>query len=77
MADLDEAWEVGLADVFDALGWGEVALLVGQLRYRGRGSGVEDVTPVVWVLEFRDGKLARFRAFRDPERTLREIGPKS
>ena len=77
MADLDEAWEVGFAERDDSLGWGDVAVLVGRLRYRGRGSGVEDVTPVVWVLEFRDGKLACFRAFRNPDRVLREIGQQS
>jgi ketosteroid isomerase-like protein len=74
MEDLDEAWEVGAAERDDSLGLGDLALVVGRIRYRGRGSGVEDVTPVLWILEFRDGKLARFRAFRDPERMLRDVG---
>ena len=74
MADLDEAWEVGFARVDDALGVGETAVLVGEIHYRGRGSGVENSTPVVWVIECRDGKIARFRAYRDPEKMLRGIG---
>ena len=74
LADLDEAWEVGTAEVHDALGVAETAVLVGHIHYRGRGSGVENRTPVVWVVECRDGKLARFRAYRDPENMLRGIG---
>jgi len=74
MADLDEAWEVGTGEVDDGLGVGETAVLVGEIRVRGRGSGVGNATPVVWVIECRDGKLARFSAYRDPEKMLRGIG---
>ena len=74
MDDLAEAWEVGTAEVDDALGCGDVAVLVGELHYRGRESGVEAATPVVWVIEVREGKVARFQAFREPEKMLRGIG---
>ena len=53
---------------------GDVTVLVGRLRYRGRGSGVESETPAGWMLKFRDGKLIRFRAFQEPEEALEAVG---
>ncbi len=72
--DLSEAWEIVRADVDDALGVGDVALLVGRIHYRGRGSGAETETAAGWMLKFRQRKLLRFRAFRDPERALEAVG---
>jgi uncharacterized protein len=74
MSDIDDAWEVGRAEVDDALGIGDVAVLVGRIRYRGRGSGVESESPVGWMLRFRRGKLVCFRAFRQPEEALEAVG---
>jgi hypothetical protein len=74
MNDLDEAWEVGTGEVFDGLSCGDTALLVGEIRYRGRGSGIEDAAPVGWSLDFRAGKLVRFGAFRDPDDVFRGLG---
>ena len=72
--DLSEAWEIVRADVDDVLGVGDVALLVGRIHYRGRGSGAETETAAGWMLKFRRRKLLRFRAFRDPERALEAAG---
>ena len=72
--DLGEAWEVVRADVDDVLAVGDVALLVGRIHYRGRGSGAETETAAGWMLKFRHGKLIRFRAFREPERVLEAAG---
>lgn len=74
MNDLDDAWEIGRALVDDALGVGDVTVLVGYLHYRGKGSGVESETPAGWMLRFRQGKLVHFRAFREPERALEAAG---
>ena len=74
MKDLTDAFEIGFAEVDDALGVGDLTLLVGSLQYRGKGSGVESSTPVGWLLEFRAGKLVRFQAFRDPEQALGSLG---
>jgi len=74
MNDLEDAWEVGRAEVDDALGVGDVAVLVGRIHYRGKGSGVESASPAGWMLKFRAGKLLCFRAFRDPEQVLQRIG---
>ena len=72
--DLADAWEIVRADVDDEVGVGDVVLLVGRIHYRGKGSGAEDETPAGWMLKFRQGKVVRFRAFRDPEQALEAAG---
>ena len=74
MSDLTDAWEIVRADVDEALGVGDVAVLVGRIHYRGKGSGIEDETPAGWMLKFRQGKVVHFRAFREPERALEAAG---
>jgi ketosteroid isomerase-like protein len=74
MSDLSDAWEVGRAEVDDALGIADFAVLVGRIHFRGKGSGVESASPAGWMLKFRDGKLLRFRAFREPAQALEAVG---
>ena len=74
MSDLDDAWEVGRAEVDDSLAVGDVAVLLGRIHYRGRGSGVESASPAGWMFKFRDGKVLCFRAFREPEQALEAVG---
>ena len=71
--DLDDAWEVLRADVDDGLAIGATVLLVGRIRYRGRGSGVETENTAGWAIKFREGKLISMRAFRDPERAIEAL----
>ena len=74
MSDLADVWEVGDADVDDAIAIADIVLLVGQIRYLGMGSGVQSSSPVGWMLKFRNGKLLCFRAFRDPAKALEAVG---
>ncbi len=74
MSDLADAWEIGRAEVDDALGIGNVAVLVGRIHFRGKGSGVESASPAGWVLKFQNGKVLCFRAFREPEQALEAVG---
>jgi ketosteroid isomerase-like protein len=74
MSDLEDAFEIGRADVDDALAVGNVVVLVGRIHYRGKGSGVESESPAGWMLKFRHGKVLRFRAFREPEQVLEAVG---
>jgi ketosteroid isomerase-like protein len=62
------------ADIDDGVAVGDVAVFVGRIHYRGKGSGIETETAAGWMLKFRDGKLIHFRAFRDPERALEVVG---
>ena len=74
MSDLTDAWEIVRADVDDALSVGDVAVLVGRIHYRGKGSGIEAEAPTGWMLKFRHGRLTCFRAFREPEEALEVVG---
>ena len=74
VSDLNDAWEIVRADVDDGLGTGDIALLVGRIHYRGKTSGVETASPAGWMFKFRDGKVLRFRAFRDPQLVLEAAG---
>ena len=74
MSDLADSWEMAYAEVDDALGIADFALLVGRIHFRGKGSGVESASPAGWMLKFRDGKLLRFRAFREPANALEAVG---
>ena len=72
--DLLDAWELVGVELDDVLAVGDVALLVGRIHYRGKTSGVEMKDPAGWSLSFRNGKVIQFRAFRDPDRVLRDLG---
>lgn len=72
--DLSEAWEFVRAEVEDGVVSGEVAVLVGRIHFRGKESGVEMDPPAGWMLQFRDGKVLAFRAFRDPHEALARVG---
>ena len=74
LGDLAEAWEVVRADIDDGLAVDDVAVFVGRIHYRGKGSGIETETAAGWVLKFRAGKVIRFRAFREPAQALEAVG---
>jgi len=74
MRDLDDAWEIVRADTDDAVAVGDVAVFVGRIHYRGKGSGIETETAAGWMLRFRREKLICFRAFRNPEGALERMG---
>lgn len=74
ISDLTEAWEIVRADVDDGVAAGEVAVLVGRIHYRGKGSGIETETAAGWMLKFREGKVTHFRAFREPDQALEAVG---
>jgi ketosteroid isomerase-like protein len=70
METLEEAFDEIYGVIDDGVAVGDVAVLVGRIHYRGRGSGLEGDEPTGWVLTFKDGRLVRFYAFRDPEQVL-------
>ena len=74
VSDLNDAWAIVRGDVDEGIGVGDIALLVGRIHYRGQTSGVETETPAGWMFKFRDGKVLRFRAFREPDRVLEAAG---
>jgi ketosteroid isomerase-like protein len=72
--DLRETWEVFQATVEDNLATGDVVLLLSQLRYRGKGSGVDTAAPAGHMVKFRRGRIVYMRSFRDPEKAIEAVG---
>ena len=74
VADLLDAFEFVRVEVAGGLAVGEIALLVGRIHVRGGGSGIEATMPAGWVLKVRSEKVVSFRAFREPERAIEDLG---
>ena len=72
--DLRDAWDVFSAEVRDSLAVGDIVLLVSQLRYRGKGSGVDTESPAGHMVRFREGRVIHMRSFREPEAALEAVG---
>jgi ketosteroid isomerase-like protein len=53
---------------------GDRVVLLAHFQVRGRASGVEASTPAAWVIDLRDGKITRLRAYSDQEEALRAAG---
>ena len=49
-------------------------LVLGHVRARGVGSGVELDQPCAWIVEFRDDKLMRVRAYLDLKAAREAVG---
>jgi ketosteroid isomerase-like protein len=72
--DLEDAFEYIDPQPDELLSAGDVVIGVGLVHYRGRASGVETASAAGWMLKFRDGRVWRFRAFREPEARLEALG---
>jgi ketosteroid isomerase-like protein len=54
---------------------GDVVLILGRWRARGRVSGVElENQPGAWVYEIKDGKAVRMRTFTNRDEALEAVG---
>ena len=74
LADIEqsfERFELWLDDVGDL---GEDVLAIGGINMRARGSGLDMNQPMGWVVEFRDGRVARMRFFATPAEALAAVG---
>jgi ketosteroid isomerase-like protein len=71
---LDETWEEFriLPEEFRDLG--DRVLALGRMEGRGRGSGVPVNAPWACIWDFRDGRQARARGYRDHGEALRAAG---
>jgi ketosteroid isomerase-like protein len=74
VGDISDAWEVVRLDVDDQLEVGDIAVLVGRIHYRGKGSGVETESPAGYMIRFHRGRVVCFRGFREPEQALAAVG---
>jgi ketosteroid isomerase-like protein len=63
--NLDETWETFRVEPDEFRPVGDRVLMVGHVKAKGRGSGLELDQPMLSVLWFRDGKIARMQSFLD------------
>jgi spermidine synthase len=74
LAALDEnfeTWEIVMDDVREQ---GDTVVVLGSVRARGRGSGIELVQDVGWIYEFEDGRMIRLQTFYDHAQALAASG---
>ena len=68
MAEIDdqfEDWKVSIEELEDVPE--DRVLAIGQVHFRGRGSGVEFDQAIGWVLAFDGGRITEMTNFSDPE----------
>jgi len=74
LKDADEAWESIQIHLDEVRDLGDRVLAFGEMRARGRGSGIYARVPLAWVLEFRDGKVWRYQSFGDTPEAIEAAG---
>jgi ketosteroid isomerase-like protein len=71
IADLYDVFEVDIVEVRDL---GDRVLAVGTATGVGKGSGIEQRTPIAIVASFRNGAITRFKDYGDKDRALEAAG---
>jgi ketosteroid isomerase-like protein len=66
-----EEIKVRQAEVREA---GDHTISFGELRGKGRASGLEVRVPLTWVGDWRDGKLVRLVSYTDRDEALKAAG---
>ena len=53
---------------------GDKILVRGHWRATGKESGVELVTPAMWIIQVRDGKISYWQTYTDHTQALADVG---
>ena len=72
--DTGEAFTELQAEQSEFRDLGEQVVAIGHFGGRGRESGVRIETPMVWLVEFKNGKAVRAREYLDPAEALKAAG---
>ena len=72
--DLHEAFTELQIEIVEARDAGDAVITEGRLHGRGTGSGAETVTPITYLLDFRNRKVIRVRTFLDHREALEAAG---
>jgi ketosteroid isomerase-like protein len=75
LADTAETFDLFKASYTDVRDLGDGRLLaIGTIRMRGRASGVESDIPSAAIVEFRNGRMLRYKDYGDASEALRVAG---
>jgi ketosteroid isomerase-like protein len=74
LRDLWEAFAVLDAEYPEIRDLGDRCVAIGRIRARGRESGAEIESPLGYVIDFKDGKAIRLRAYLDGDEALEAAG---
>jgi ketosteroid isomerase-like protein len=72
--DVDEAFDGTHSEFPDVRDLGDSLVAFGTLRARGKGSGVEVESPIIYVADFKDGKAIRVRTYLDRQEAIEAAG---
>ncbi len=72
--DADAAWEDIQGRVDEVRDLGDRVIAFGEIRGRGRGSGLEARIPLAWVADFRQGKVSRVQSYGNETEALEAAG---
>jgi ketosteroid isomerase-like protein len=70
-----EGWAESTFEIEHVMERGEDVIALGQLRTRGRATGIEATSPHGEIWTFAAGRVARLRWFNTHEETLAAAGP--
>jgi len=68
--DADAAWEDIEGRVDEIRDLGDRVIAFGEIRGRGRGSGLEARVPLAWVADFHQGKVSRLQSYGNETEAL-------
>jgi ketosteroid isomerase-like protein len=72
--DVDESFDGTHSEFPDIEDMGDRLVAFGTLRARGKGSGVEVESPIVYVADFKDGKAILVRTYLDRREAMEAAG---
>jgi uncharacterized protein len=70
LGDLDEAFAEFQVEISEVRDLGERLVTIGRLRGRGKESGADVESPIGYVIDFKNGKVVRYRDYFDPNEAL-------
>jgi ketosteroid isomerase-like protein len=73
-SDVAQSWESFRFEATDFRDLGDRVLVLGDVRARGRVSGVEVDDRWGWIVELREGRAASLRGFLDQGEALEAVG---
>jgi ketosteroid isomerase-like protein len=74
LQDLDDAFAEIRIEIAEARDLGDRALFLGRFHGRGKESGAETRSPIAYLVDFRNGKVARVVSYLDHQEALEAAG---